>query len=105
MPAQASSPHQGKKLLDQVRDILRVKHYSYRTEQSYIDWIKRFIIFHKKRHPLEMDAPEIQEFMSHLAVERAVSASTQTQALSAIIFLYRYVLEKDIHLPKDIIHA
>src|SRR5258706_9762324 len=105
MPLHTSSPQQGKKLLDQVRDILRVKHYSYRTEQSYVDWIKRFILFHKKRHPLEMDAPEIQDFITYLAVEPTVSASTQNQALSAIIFLYRYGLEKDVQIPKHIIHA
>ncbi len=85
-----------KKLLDQARDALRTKHYSYRTEQTYIDWMRRFILFHGKRHPLEMDAPEIQAFLAHLAAERNVSASTQNQALSAILFLYREVLHKDL---------
>ena len=69
-----------KKLLDQVRDALRLKHYSYRTEQSYVDWIKRFILFHKKRHPKDMGATEVQAFLTHLAVERQVAASTQNQA-------------------------
>jgi integron integrase len=85
-----------KKLLDQVREALRLKHYSYRTEASYVDWIKHFILFHHKRHPSEMGAPEIQTFLAHLAQERSVAASTQNQALSAILFLYRHVLHKDI---------
>jgi integron integrase len=85
-----------KKLLDQARDILRAKHYSYRTEQSYLDWMRRFILFHDKRHPLEMGAPEIQAFLVHLANDRKVSASTQNQALSAILFLYREVLQKEL---------
>ena len=71
-----------KKLLDQVREALRLKHYSYRTEASYVDWIKRFILFHHKRHPSEMGAPEIQAFLAHLAQEKNVAASTQNQALS-----------------------
>lgn len=66
-----------KKLLDQVRDVLRTRHYSYRTEEAYVDWIRRFILFHNKRHPAEMGAPEIQAFLTHLAREKNVSASTQ----------------------------
>jgi integron integrase len=93
-----------KKLLDQAREILRLKHYSYRTEQAYIDWMRRYIFFHNpglsrgevNRHPIEMGAPEIQAFILHLANDRSVSASTQNQALSAILFLYREVLHKDI---------
>jgi integron integrase len=85
-----------KKLLDQARDILRTKHYSYRTEQAYLDWMRRFILFHNKRHPREMGAEEIQAFLLHLAHERNVSASTQNQALSAILFLYRQVIHKDL---------
>lgn len=81
------------KLLDQVRDRLRVKHYSIRTEQSYVDWIKRFIWFQNKRHPKDMGAPEIEAFLTHLAVKGKVSASTQNQAKSALLFLYREVLE------------
>ena len=84
------------KLLDQVRDCLRVKHYSYRTEQAYIDWVKRFIIFHGKRHPLEMGAPEISQFLTHLAVKRTVAASTQNQALAALLFLYKDVLKQPL---------
>ena len=85
-----------KKLLDQVRDVLRTKHYAYRTEQSYVDWIRRFILFHNKRHPQEMREAEVEAFLTHLAVERHVSASTQNQALSAILFLYRHVLKSPL---------
>ena len=81
------------KLLDQVRDKLRVKHYSIRTEQTYLDWIKRYIYFHGKRHQKEMDARDIEAFLTHLAVAGKVSASTQNQAKSALLFLYREVLE------------
>ncbi len=84
------------KLLDQMRDALRIKHYSYRTEQAYLDWAKRYILFHGKRHPAEMGAPEIQQFLAHLAGEQHVAASTQNQALSAILFLYREVLHIDL---------
>ncbi|MCB0307301.1 MAG: integron integrase [Calditrichaeota bacterium] len=80
------------KLLDQVRNQLRLKHYSIRTEESYVNWIRRFILFHKKRHPREMGAPEVATFLTHLAVKGQVAASTQNQALSAILFLYREVL-------------
>jgi len=93
-----------KKLLDQVSETLRTKHYAYRTEQTYLDWIKRYIIFHKKRHPKDMGANEIREFIAYLATERKVAASTQNQALSAIIFLYRMVLEQDIILPPGLVN-
>jgi integron integrase len=85
-----------KKLLDQMRDALRLKHYSYRTEETYLDWVKRYILFHGKRHPAEMGAPEIQAFLIHLATQRQVAASTQNQALSAILFLYREVLHQEV---------
>ena len=83
------------KLLDQVRERLRVKHYSIRTEKVYVDWVRRFILFHGKRHPRELDASHIETFLTHLAVEGRVTASTQNQALSALLFLYRQVLEMD----------
>jgi len=76
------------KLLEQVRDAIRRKHYSIRTEEAYVDWIKRYILFHDKRHPREMGSAEIEAFLTHLAVERQVSASTQNQALNALMFLY-----------------
>ena len=100
MPSQPSSHvNQGRKLLDQVRDALRTKHYSYRTEDTYVEWIRRYILFHSKRHPGEMGAAEIETFITHLAVERQVAVSTQNQALSAILFLYRNVLKKELEIP------
>jgi integron integrase len=90
--AVASSP----KLLDRVRRHLRVKHYSIRTEQAYIDWIRRYILFHHKRHPSEMGEKEITGFLTHLAVEKNVAASTQNQAFSALLFLYQQVLEQKL---------
>lgn len=84
------------KLLDQVRNKLRVKHYSIRTEQSYTDWIKRYILFHGKRHPNELGGQDVESFLTHLAVEGKVAAATQNQAKSAILFLYREVLEVDL---------
>jgi integron integrase len=84
------------RLLDRVRWHLRVKHYSLRTEQAYIDWIRRYILFHKKRHPDEMGENEIAAFLTHLAVEKQVAASTQNQALSALLFLYQQVFERKL---------
>lgn len=84
-----------RKLLDQMRDLIRVKHYSIRTEQAYVNWARRYILFHNKRHPREMGAPEIAAFLTHLAVDRNVAASTQNQALAALLFLYQKVLEID----------
>jgi integron integrase len=85
------------KLIDQVRDRLRVKHYSIRTEQVYVDWIRRYIFFHDKRHPKDMGAEDVEAFLTHLAVAGKVAAATQNQAKSALLFLYREVLE--IQLP------
>ena len=93
------------KLLDQVRQTLRVKHYAYRTEQSYLQWIYRFILFHDKRHPKDMAEPEVQAFLTHLAVTRNVAASTQNQALSALLFLYRYVLNQPLSETIDAVRA
>lgn len=84
------------KLLDQVRDAIRVRHYSMRTEEAYVYWIKRFIFYHEKRHPLHMGEQEVSKFLSHLAVEGKVSASTQNQALSALLFLYQEVLKQEL---------
>jgi site-specific recombinase XerD len=84
------------KLLDRLAEALRARHYSPRTEQSYRHWMKRFIFFHNVRHPFEMSEPEINAFLTHLAVMEKVSASTQNQALSALLFLYRYVLGRQI---------
>jgi integron integrase len=85
-----------RKLLDQVRDVLRLKHYAYSTEESYVQWIRRFILFHNKQHPKEMGSPEIERFLTHLAAEGKVAASTQNQALCALLFLYREVLKQEI---------
>jgi len=84
------------KLLDRVREQLRLKHYSYRTEQTYLHWIKRYILFHKKRHPNEMGDEEIRAFLVHLAEKEHVAASTQNQAFSALLFLYRHILNKEL---------
>lgn len=88
-----------KKLLDVVREIMRQAHYSIRTEESYINWIRRYIRFHHMRHPREMGAREIEAFLTHLAVELEVAASTQNQALSALLFLYKHVLQKELEQP------
>ena len=85
-----------KKLLDQVRDVMRLKHYSLRTERTYCDWIARFIRFHQMRHPGEMREAEMSEFLTHLARSENVSAATQNQALSALLFLYKEVLKQEI---------
>jgi integrase len=84
------------RLLDQVREKIRLKHYSIRTEQAYVDWIKRYILFHDKRHPENMGKEDVEKFLTHLAVERHVAASTQNQALSAILFLYQEVLGHEL---------
>lgn len=85
-----------RKLLDQVRDAIRLKHYSYRTEQSYVGWIRRYILFHNKQHPKDMGGAEVEAFLTYLAVQGHVSASTQNQAFSALLFLYRNVLNQEL---------
>jgi integrase len=93
------------KLLDQIREAIRIRHYSVRTEEAYVSWIKRLILFHGKRHPLEMGEDESIRFLSALAVHEQVSASTQNQALCALLFLYRYVLDRDVGWLHDVIRA
>lgn len=93
------------RLLDQVRNHLRTLHYSYRTEQQYVFWVRRFILFHGKRHPTDMSAAEIEAFLTHLAVDRQVSASTQNQALAALLFLYQKVLQVDLPWLDGIVRA
>ena len=97
--------HRSKRLLDRVRDAIRLKGYSVRTEEAYVDWIKRFILFHDKRHPQEMGYSDVRAFLLHLAVEGGVAASTQNQALNALLFLYREVLGKDLDGPVKAIRA
>jgi integron integrase len=84
------------KLLEQVRNVIRVKHYTLNTERSYLPWIKRFLLFHKKRHPASMGEREINEFLTHIAVNGNIAANTQNQALNAIVFFYKEVLKKKI---------
>ena len=100
-PVPVSKP----KLLDQVRDAIRLRHYSIRTEEVYINWIKRFILFHDKRHPAEMAEAEVRKFLSHLARAGNVAASTQNQALSALLFLYKQVLKQEIGWLGDVERA
>jgi site-specific recombinase XerD len=92
-------------LLDVVRDTLRLKHYSYRTEVSYINWIKRYLMFHDRQHPRELGNAEIEAFLTYLAVEQRVAASTQNQALSALLFLYWDVLQLELDIQVDAIRA
>ena len=99
-------PEPGKpKLLEQVRHRCRLRHLALSTEHAYVGWIRRFILFHHKRHPLEMGATEVSAFLTHLAVARRVAASTQNQALSALLFLYREVLERDFGWLNDVVRA
>jgi site-specific recombinase XerD len=90
------------KILDQVRTTIRLRGMSYQTENAYTDWIKRFIIFHNKRHPKEMGAPEIRDFLAHLVNDRNVAPSTQNQALHALLFLYREVLQIELPVIGDL---
>jgi integron integrase len=100
-PAAAPKP----RLLDRVREAIRTRHYSRRTEKVYVAWIRRYIFFHGKRHPAEMGAAEITRFLTSLAVEGKVAASTQNQALSALLFLYREVLLQEVPWLDDLIYA
>ncbi len=93
------------KLLDQLRERIRVKHYSIRTEQAYADWARRFILFHNKRHPKDMGVTEVEAFLTYLAVERNVSASTQSQAKAALLFLYKEVLGIELPWLKEVVEA
>ena len=85
------------RLLDQLREAIRVRHYSYRTEQQYVHWVRRYILFHGRRHPRDLGAPELESFLSYLAIQRHVAAATQAQALAAVLFLYKHVM--NVALP------
>ena len=98
-------PNPKARLLDQVREVLRVKHYALRTEEVYVLWIKRYIFFHQKRHPRDMGAAEVQAFLSDLAVTQKVSASTQNQALNALVFLYDQVLHLELGFMDNLVRA
>ena len=93
------------RLLDRVRNAVRVRHYSRRTERAYVQWVRRFVVFHGLRHPREMGEAEVTTFLSHLATRRRVSASTQNQALSALLFLYRQVLDQRLEWMDSIVRA
>lgn len=93
------------RLLDLVRQEIRVRHYSIRTEQAYVDWVKRFVFFHGKRHTRDMGTDEVRVFLSHLAVSCHVAASTQNQALNALVFLYREVLKQPFAELEDVVRA
>jgi integron integrase len=93
------------RLLDRVRDAVRARHYSRRTEKAYVAWIRRYIVFHGKRHPADMGAAEITRFLTSLAVEGRVAASTQNQALSALLFLYREILQQEVPWLDDLVYA
>jgi len=94
-----------KRLLDQVRDQIQLRHYSIRTEQAYVSWIKRYILFHGKKHPKDMGRPEIEAFLTDLAVNGNVSASTQNQAFNALLFLYKQVLNINVFNDVDALRA
>ena len=93
------------RLLDSVRSAIRTRHYSYRTEKAYVDWIRRFIRFHDKRHPKEMGGTEVTQFLAHLATDRQVTAATQSQALAALLFLYKRVLNVDLPWIGNVVRA
>ena len=105
MFANTSSAARRPNLLDKVRHATRVRHLSYRTEQTYVGWVKRYVLFHGKRHPHQMGKVEVEEFLTHLAVEEKVSASTQNQALAAILFLYRHVVGQDLGWLENVVRA
>ena len=105
MQSENTPSPQPPKLLDLVRDRIRVKHYSIRTETQYVQWVRRFILFHGKRHPRDMGAPEVEAFLTHLAVEGHVAAATQNQALSALLFLSKEVLGVDLPWLNDVTRA
>jgi hypothetical protein len=104
-PAACQAVTASPKLLDQVRQAIRTRHLSPHTEQAYIGWIKRFIFFHGKRHPIEMGEAEIGRFLSSLATDARVSASTQNQAFNALLFLYQQVLQRKIGLIEGVVRA
>lgn len=100
-PAEPRPP----RLLERMRIHLRTRHYSIRTEEAYIDWARRFILFHGKRHPQDMGAAEVEAFLSHLAVDRQVSASTQNQVKAALLYLYKQVLAMDLPWLNEVVQA
>ena len=104
-PSPAVPNRRQPKLLDRARSEIRVRHYSIRTEEAYLAWIRRFLRFHHMQHPRDMGAEEVNRFLTHLAVDKHVAASTQRQALSAILFLYRNVLKANLDWLDDVVRA
>lgn len=103
--AQADNGKRPPKLLDQMRESMRARHYRSRTEETYCQWVRRYILFHQKCHPTDMGEPEINAFLTHLAVKDKVSASAQNQALSAILYLYRHIIGRDVGYLGEVIRA
>ena len=101
----SAQPAQKPKLLDRLREAIRVRHYSIRTEEAYVQWVRRFIFFHNKRHPDDMGRQEVEAFLTHLAVEGKVAAATQNQALNAIVFLYKQVLKREVGQFENLVWA
>lgn len=99
------SERQKSPFLESVRELIRVKHLSYRTEEAYLGWIRRFILFHDKRHPKDMGAAEVRAFLTHLAVQENVAAATQNQAFAALLFLYREALQKPLDNLETVVRA
>jgi integron integrase len=104
-PVEGFIPNPKLKFMEQCREVMRYRHLALRSEQAYLEWIKRFILFHGKRHPNEMGEPEVRAFLTHLAVERNVSAGTQDHALNALVFLYRHVLGREFGLLEGVVRA
>ena len=96
MTAEIGSRATGRTFFDVAREKMRTRHMAYRTEQAYLQWMRRYVVFHDRRHPRDLGPAAVEQFLTHLAVERKVSASTQSQALQALLFLYRHVLEQDL---------
>ena len=101
----ASNMPPARRLIDEVRKAIRLRHYSYRTEKAYVDWIWRFVVFHGRQHPKLLGGAEVEKFLSHLAQERNVSAATQSQALAALLFLYKRVLNVDLPWIDNVVRA
>ncbi len=99
------APRRKKNLLDDIREVMRLRHYSIRTEQTYINWVKRFCVFHKMKHPRKMGIPEIEAFLSHLATHEKIGRSTQNQAFNALLFLYKEVLRIPLEEPINALRA
>ena len=105
LPLERFIPNPKLKFMEQCREVMRFRRLALRSEQAYLEWIKRFILFHGKRHPKDMGEPEVRAFLTHLAVHRRVAASTQNHALNALVFLYRHVLGREFGLLDDVVRA